>query len=347
MALGKYADTIDFNFEILHGCKWSCAGCEVNKTGQHGFVEGDIEKLTNLMDDFTNNSYTPSIAILGPTDIFTASNTKQVLLDPKFKTLSGYFTRFTLTTTFLEIDTEIIEILNTIYKNKEIEFRVIVDAAQFENDKYISKVRDNLLLTKQLINYSPIPIAPQLNLFDMCRNNLSNVIADYQKINDRSLEYFGEGIDFAFPFSRNDDIPDEQKLNMFRWLRSIINHYVNTDTCTTIHHHMGLSDSDYQVFSYRNGKCYLTPKVYDEYISFKEPLEIPLQQWTAKEFEDYEHKLIEQQFNNIDNKPCRECKYVANCTRKYVPFFMDYMNTQECLLPIIALDVVNYPRIGE
>lgn len=333
---------LNFNLEVLHGCKWSCGGCHVNTTGQLGFAAGDLDRFISLTNDFSKQAYQPSLIVVGPTDVFSAKNTLDVLQDPKFQEFVAPYVRLTFNTTFLDISDEVIECLNKFYSDKELEFKIIIEAAQFMNDKYLTRVQENMNSTRAKLICKKMPVHPQFNLFDYRITKLNTVLENYEALNERSYDFFDQGIDYVLSFSRSDTITKENKLQMLLWIQKTFNKHVSLKNAEYIHFDAGnLVDFEEHIFTYRNGLFYFSPKVYDEYVAFDAELSIPVKDWTAQEFETFEHKMIVDQYEKLHNKPCATCHYAPTCVNRGMPFFMDYMNTNGCIVPKDAYDIIN------
>lgn len=335
---------LNFNLDVLHGCRWSCDGCYVNTTGQNGFAEGDLDRFIPLIESFQEKGYDPSLLVVGPTDVFTAHNSVAVLTDPKFIEFVEPFKRLTFISTFLATNDDVIAALNEHHSDKEIEFKLLIEAVQFGNDKYLHRVRDNMLYTRESLNMY-MPIHPQFNLFDYDGTKLSGVLDDYEALNKRSYEHFEQGIDYVLSFSRSERLTKEQKLGMLEWIQEMYNKHVTPENAKYTHFDAG-NPVDFQerVFSYRNGEFYHAPKVYDEYISFDSAFKIPVTRWDAEEFEQFEMNKLVNQYEHIHNKPCATCVHAPTCTDRGIPWFMDYIGTNECIMPKDAFDATNNLR---
>ena len=73
---------VEIQLDILNGCESSCPGCFIprkNKTC-------DLSILYNTLKEGT---YSPDEIVIGPTDIFSASNFDELMDDPYLKKLYG------------------------------------------------------------------------------------------------------------------------------------------------------------------------------------------------------------------------------------------------------------------
>ncbi len=345
--------SMDFNLalDVLYGCKWSCDGCHVSKEGQSDkeLFAGDDKKIISLLDDFIANGFNPKILILNATDIFTASNTIAIMETENFRRILKRFERLGFNSTFLQPADDVLAAINTLSADKEIEFKIVVEARQFMNDKYLTRVRDGVLKAQKAIKCTKFVIHPQFNLFDYRETKFEEILRDYQMLNDRAFDFFGQGIDYVLSFSRSEEVSREHILEMITWIKDMFNEHVNQDNAAIIHFDAAhLQDFGEKIYTYRNGNFYYAPKIHDEYVAFDEEMIIPVNEWTAEEFIRHENDLIVSQYANLHNKPCINCHYAPTCTSRGIPFFMDFMDTTECIMPKDAFDVINYqiPKAG-
>lgn len=329
---------LNLALDVLYGCKWSCGGCHVNKNGQSGINDGDDTRLIQLVSDFSANGFQPSILLINATDVFTASNTIEVLDNDNFRTLFAPFLRLGFNTTFLDVDDKVIDVINDIVEDKEIEFKIVVEAKHFTNDKYLNRVRDGMNKARDSIKSTKFVIHPQFNLFDYRAVNLDTVLANYKELTTRSYEFFGEGIDYVMTFSRSSELTRDNKLSMMRWVQNTFDEHVRAD----IHFDIGnLQDFQEYVFTYRNGEFFYPPKVYDEYTCFEDEFKLDIVDWKAEEFIRYSNQLLVSQYANLHDKDCARCEYAPQCTSRGIPFFMDYLGVKDCIMPKTAFDAIN------
>lgn len=70
------------NMEILTGCNHNCVGCFVNKNNKVSMWEQMLERADELSQGIQRMNLNLREFIIGPTDFFSASNLKDVLLHP-------------------------------------------------------------------------------------------------------------------------------------------------------------------------------------------------------------------------------------------------------------------------
>lgn len=340
---------VNFNLEVLHGCKWSCVGCYVDTKAQSGFVNDDLEKFKKLTHSFRERELIPSILILGPTDIFTAGNRVDFLSNEDFIELSKEYERLTLTTTFQELDYDVLRILATKYQHLEVEFKIIIDLPVFNDDEFLLNVQQKMNEAKlALIACKKFVVHPQLNLFNAPVEEMRRVLSNYISINERSYRFFDEGVDYAISFGRRA-IPKDYQYKAFQLLKDVFNtHISNADLAKNVHFDTGnLMDIRENIFTYRNGEFFFAPKLYDEYVNFDQRYKINVTRWHADEFVDFQRNLLIKQYQDIEKLPCHDCAYTATCVDKGAVDFLSFLGTNECIFPRRAIDLVNRAALLE
>lgn len=334
---------VNFNLEVLHGCKWSCVGCYVDTKSQEGFKAGDISRFQGLSSSFKEKGLIPSILILGPTDVFTASNSLELLQNDDFYELSRMYERLTLTTTFMEIDDGILEMISRKFSHMEVEFKIIIDLPLFNDDAHLLKVQSNMRKTeKALANCKLFVVHPQLNLFNAPIEIMRKTLTNYVSINNRSYSFFGQGVDYAVSFGRRD-ISKKYQRKAFQLLKDIFNSHISSeDDGRSVHFDAGrMNDIQENIFTYKNGKFFFAPKLYDEYVNFYDRYEIQVATWKADEFIQFQKKLLLDQYSKIDDYPCGDCAYAGNCVSKGVVDFLEFIQTKQCIFPRAAFKAIN------
>lgn len=334
---------VNFNLDVLHGCRWKCVGCYVDTKAQEGFAAGDLIRFQKLSASFKRRGMVPSILILGPTDVFSASNSLEILKDPDFLALSRDYERLTLTTTFLELDDELLRALAKDYSHLEIEFKIIIDLPVFNDDGHLSKVARNMERARSsLAACKDFVVHPQLNLFNAPLEKLRKAMTDYVSINERSYRFFGQGVDYAVSFGRRD-IPKSYQRKAFQLLKDTFNKHVKSkEDGRKIHFDAGrMEDIQENIFTYRRGKFYFAPRLYDEYVNFYPRYNIDVEEWSADEFLTFQKNLLLKQYANLEKYPCGDCAYAANCVSKGVVDFLEFIETDGCLFPRQAFKAIN------
>tara|TARA_R110002072_G_scaffold64203_5_gene159730 strand:+ start:69106 stop:70179 length:1074 start_codon:yes stop_codon:yes gene_type:complete len=344
----------NFNLEVLQGCRWKCTGCYVNKDENVSFSPAGLDKFEALSKSIADSVFIPSILIIGPTDIFTANNSLDLLNNKKFLNISKMYERLAFNTTFEAIDDELLNIINQKYGHLEVEFRIVIDLPLFESDFHLEKVRNNFLLAKdKLSNIDTIVIHPQLNLFNTSSEVLKEKLTDYLSINKRSYDFFDQGVDYAVSFGRREEISFNYQKKAFHLLKDCFEKlFTQNLNIKGVHFDAArLEDINENIFSYKNEKLYYAPKLYDEYVNFYDRYFVDLKKWHIDELRLFQDDLTISQYKISENLPCTDCDFLANCVNKGVVDFLDFMKMDECLFPRNAFQKYNpdklYQELGQ
>jgi hypothetical protein len=82
--------------------------------------------------------------------------------------------------------------------------------------------------------------------------------------------------------------------------------------------------------------------IYERIASFHPKLKIPHQLYSVLETEDYERRLLIDQYHNSETKTeCNSCRYQASCIERNVLTFMDMHEIKDCIIARKALDAIN------
>ncbi len=101
--MNKEKNIINFNLELLKGCKFACEGCFVNKKSSDPLTKESYENLYHLVSDIKQNQERLHIVFIGPTDFLVSENTIEVLDSNSTYNIIQQFEKLSLQTTFLDI----------------------------------------------------------------------------------------------------------------------------------------------------------------------------------------------------------------------------------------------------
>lgn len=344
MHFNKNSKRFNFTMDILSGCKWNCAGCLIDRTTNFSFPKQDSLNFLKLVKSFQDTPYIPSIFMLGPTDFFTARNIQVLLEDEIVIEIINSFERLTLNSTFQEVNFSIIDSINDKLSGVEIEFRIVLDVRFIKDNDYMMKIQKNYLDTvKRLKTKKSIVCHPQINLFDTSSPILKEAMGNYKYLNDRAYEYFDQGVDYAFSFSREATFPKSKIFKVLDFIKDRFNFHVNFESSKNGIHFdsSNLKDLSEFLLSYRSGSLYFAPGIYDEYVSFKDFYKIPIKEWNISELINYKQEKIIEMLKYVSDKPCSDCQYVNKCVDKGAIYFMKEIDHPDCIFPLISLDAVN------
>lgn len=354
LASGNLKDSFNFffnlNFELLNGCQFSCKGCHVNKNGSASMSDEGYHQLKKIMESFSErNFYKPFIAFIAPTDFLNATNTEQVLSDPRVIEILNYFKRISLQTTYLDINRaeSISKVLKKYYSNMELEINVIIEPEKIENDKYLSVLKRNQNYVIRKMDWpTPVRSFGIMNVYDYDTTKISELLRDYDYLHNRVQHLFETTIDFNFSLGRKDEslTKEEFESSAMRIKDMFNDSVVSSEKGQYLRFSFGrLNDSLIErQYNWKNGEFYYSPLLYERYVSFIDKLKMPIVDYDVKEFELYEEHIQLNQYNNVGNKTeCGDCPLLGSCVDRGILHLMDIHEIKDCLVAKNAMNVVN------
>jgi hypothetical protein len=354
LASGNLKDSFNFffnlNFEFLNGCQFSCKGCHVNKNGSASVSDENYHQLKKIMESFSEmNFYKPFIAFIAPTDFLNATNTEQVLSDPRVIEILNYFKRISLQTTYLDINRaeSIAKVLKKHYSNMELEINVIIEPEKIENDKYLSVLKRNQDYVIRKMDWpTPVRSFGIMNVYDYDTTKISELLRDYDYLHKRVQHLFETTIDFNFSLGRKDEslTKEEFESSAMRIKEMFNDSVVSNEKGQYLRFSFGrLNDSLIErQYNWKNGEFYYSPLLYERYVSFIDKLKMPIVEYDVKEFELYEEEIQLNQYINVGNKTeCGDCPLLGSCVDRGILHLMDVHEIKDCLVAKNAMNVVN------
>jgi hypothetical protein len=342
---------LNFNFELLNGCKLKCPGCYVDKGSQASFSENDYINFKKLLTSLTTSLYLPFIAFVGPTDFLSADNFVTTLTDPKVIEIFSYFKRLSLQTTYLDIKNApvVAEILKKHYSHMEIEFNIVIDPARIMDDGYLKIIERNKKQFIELTGFEDVRNFGIMNVYDYDETKIPELLRDYDFMHKRVGHLFETTIDYNFSFGRSPDITNAEFLSLSTRIKNLFDtslapERISSEKAQYLRFSFGkLTDSLIErQYNYRNGKLYYSPLLYERFVSFRDKFEVPLSDYTVSEVESFEMKVqLEQYMQAPQTKECEACPFLGSCVDRGILHLMDVFDTKECLVAKQALLSVN------
>lgn len=343
---------LSLNLELLRGCQFSCKGCFVDKYGALPMTDEWAAGLRKWVDSAQQEAnYTPTVVFVGPTDFLSATNTLEVLQDPRVIDVISRFKRFSLQTTCLDLTNApaIAEVLRQHYSHMELEVNFLMEPEHVETEKYLQTIAANRDELYRIIDWHiPVKSFCIMNVYEYERvkkANIAQLLVDYKAMHSRIKELFDTTIDFNFSMSRQHDKlkPGEIKEAVIR-VTKMFDQSVNHDTSQFIRFSFGkLTDCLIEKhYNFLNGKYFVSPLLYDRYAAFVPELQIPFVNFTVAESEAFEDQLQLDQYQNADQKSeCSTCRYLGSCTDRNILKVMDIYGIKDCIIAKDALDAIN------
>ena len=327
---------LNMNFEILNGCKFKCQGCHVEKNAQNPIEDKEFAELNKVINSFKEGNYLPNFAFIGPTDFLAADNFSIIFNDQKFIDLFHKFRRISFQTTYLNIqNAEIItQSLKKHYSDMEIEIDIIIDPAKISDKRYLSIIEKNKKTFLDLMGMDNIRTFAIMNVYDYDNTKTPELLKTYDSIHQSVCHLFENTIDYNFSFMRSKDISKEEFVTLSSQVKDLFNTSMNSKTKNvSLRFSFGkLTDTLLEKhLNYRNGKLYYSPLLYERFVTFNEKFEIPFQDFTAKEFENFEYSAQLSQYEKVNDKEeCESCPLLASCIERGILFLLDHFETTKC-----------------
>ncbi len=333
-------ESMDFvlNLDILDGCVHFCDGCFVRKNNDIKNWDTVLEKALTIAKELTSKGLRFRELILGPTDFFSAHNTKAILLDPRFQSLLtlNEKTRITASCVFDSLDKnhflEIFNILDdTRYFRKEmiLEFLVPLHAEKMLN-KEAQYIQDNKWALEHFKNKSPKVIdwsyVININNNELLKNNYMTVVDTIKREFNTILE-FNPG----FFRTNNNQLIDKNLTYWKGFLQKILegNHYSNLCLTSLDKHH---NTANTICLNLIGDKVYFSPFIYEQIIEASDLFAV-----TPLDGETILNKHLDLQKQGFryaeKTKECIDCEFLTPCVGRNVLNYMEVKNKEDCLFP--------------
>ena len=332
------------NCEFLFSCEFHCPGCYVNRSNNYDQEQLDI--LSDLVSTLRVNGSTFDEIILGPTDVFGASNTIELLAEPKFNEIfKNGDVVLTILTTLQSDEKQIENVIAAInrhltHPNQEIEVLVVVDLDKLIDRCIIytetMKRRFGMLDTLN----AKVDYATQINILDPTTvDGEFDLLAISQHVRDT----FDTIVEFnpSFLRTRKPHIVDGILDAWNDMLLTQINSTNKNDITFTMANaqHAGFNEITYNFF---NGELYVCPFIYENVFDRSEAFKVPRDgdRYTWNELMDHDRQVKLEQFSYVhQTDDCAACSHQMSCNAKHVHFYMKQYDMRQCML---AKDVLNY-----
>lgn len=336
-------DSMDFvlNLEVLNGCAHHCNGCFVRR--KNNLLDVDLDKALQVAADMSAKGMRFREVILSPTDIFSATNSLEVLKDSRFHELLSIHpkTRITTTAMFEDMDWDnwmaVWEVLDNedFYRDNMImEFLVPINP-----ERILSCDKEYYEDFTRALNFMRYETPKEVDWSFVINVQYDPLIAEnFDELTRIAKEDFNTTIEFLPSFFRTgNDVFIRDHLNQWRdFLREVINddNYTNAMLTIADKNHNGFNTV---VVNYRRGQMYISPFIYEQILYEYEELKVPA--LDADSIIEKNHELLTQQYQYaIKTDECSSCDYLATCVGRNVLSFMEIKGITGCIYP---KDVLN------
>jgi hypothetical protein len=342
---------IDFTLEVLRGCKWNCAGCNVDKVGQLDLTDSDHARLLELFRDLQQNHHILSNFGIGPTDFMAAENTLELM--PRLVPMMDMFHAVTLQTTFLEKPEAIAKwakAMRPFLAGREVKFATPLDPKHYKHKKMFDVILSNRDLFVELIpdmKYTKTYLLGNLVEYREYNadpfNNEKITFEEYSDIfRDTSS---GNYLDLIISDGRSSlkDINNRERLkSTIKYQTRLYNEGISTDSSkrkinfTYGHRHEGF-DKDYV---YRNGNIYSPVFVGEPLLMFEPEYSIDQsQQWSTNTLIEFENQMLVDSLMYLEKtNECSTCEFAPLCVGRGVIKLMETLREKQCISPKLAFE---------
>lgn len=342
------------NFEGLTGCNHGCVGCFVNKNQDVATMNSMLETAQELADGVKRTGLNLREFVIGPTDLFSAANTENVLNNPIIQNIMREHTKARIATPS-KIDDVSMEKLREV-------FAILDDPSKYRDEMIIEFIMpigdiDRIINDEDYFN----DIKEKLEFFDKetpkevdwsWTLQASNVMQKrltketYNKLLDKVVDEYETILEMNPAFSRAPNAL-MQRRNLVSWNKflSEVVGQDNFDKVTMSMANLYCNSMNFIGLTIIPGidspRVFLNVMLHEQaFFTQHDELEV-----TGLSFEEILAKrdqLIAKGLAKSSTvKDCADCKYSVACASRLIFQAQDAMNMHECLMPLDVLDLFN------
>jgi hypothetical protein len=342
------------NFEGLTGCNHGCVGCFVNKNQDVATMNSMLETAQELADGVKRTGLNLREFVIGPTDLFSAANTENVLNNPIIQNIMREHTKARIATPS-KIDDVSMEKLREV-------FAILDDPSKYRDEMIIEFIMpigdiDRIINDEDYFN----DIKAKLEFFDKetpkevdwsWTLQASNVMQKrlnketYNKLLDKVVDEYETILEMNPAFSRAPNAL-MQRRNLVSWNKflSEVVGQDNFDKVTMSMANLYCNSMNFIGLTIIPGidspRVFLNVMLHEQaFFTQHDELEV-----TGLSFEEILAKrdqLIAKGLAKSSTvKDCADCKYSVACASRLIFQAQDAMNMHECLMPLDVLDLFN------
>ena len=340
--------------EVLAGCEQGCLGCFVDKAIDPVSNQQIIDRAKELADGVKRTGLNLREFVIGPTDLFSAKNSKEVLNNPVVQQIMREHTgaRIASPAKFDKASMEKVrEIFNILDDDDKFRRDMIIEFIMpigrinemLDDDDYYKSVMEKVEFFK---NDTPKQMDWSWTL------QASNVVGKqidkekYKRLVKRSVEDFGTIMEMNPAFSR---APNQlvQRNNLFGWnkfLSSVIDEESSKEAvmsmanlyCNSINF-VGLT-----IVPGENGPTTHLNVMLHEQAFFLQNKNLDVTGLTFEEILQRKNELVTKGINRSSKvKDCQDCQYAVACANRLVFEAQESLNVNGCVLPKDVLEHYN------
>ena len=344
VAAGLDEQAMDFvlNLEVLNYCAHHCPGCFVRR--KNSVDDIDLRVALNLAREMTEKGLRFREVVISPTDIFSATNSMEVLTNPEFQALLQIHpkTRITTTAMFDNMNwdnfTAVMDVLDNteLYREKMIlELLVPMDI-----EKVLSRDKAYYRDFQRAIHALEYETPKEIDWsFVVNVHHDPEMFKHFDELTTIAKEQFNTVIEFLPSFFRTgSDRYIKEHLEIWRsFLREVVTEDNYRDIMLTIadKQHNAMNTI---VVNYAKGKVGISPFIYEQ-IVFDYP-ELEVFDPSAEAVLTKVSELLADQFAYApQTTECSGCQYLPTCVGRNVLSFMELKEIKDCIYPKEILDL--------
>jgi len=349
-----YKFDVLIQMEVLAGCDHGCLGCFVDKNIDPDMNQAIINRAKELADGVKRTGLNLREFVIGPTDFFTAENTKAVLNNSAVQDIMREHTgaRIAAPAKFDKVSMEKLKEIFAVLDDEDkyrrdmiIEFIMPIGrvAEMLDDDDYYNEVMKKVEFFK---NDTPKQMDWSWTL------QASNVVGKkidketYNKIIDKSVNEYETIVEMnpAFSRARNQLI---KRNNLFAWndfLGKVIDEDNASETvmsmanlyCNSINF-VGLT-----IVPGENGPTTHLNVMLHEQAFFLENKNLDVTGLSFEEILQRKNELVLKGINKSSQvKDCSDCQFAIACANRLVFEAQDSLNVNGCVMNKEVLDLYN------
>lgn len=322
----KKLNSFELQLEILAGCAFNCVGCHVDRDSPNKATEKMYRVAYEFLEELD-----PYAVVLGSTDIFTATNTLEVLNDIRLTELIKRFDRLVVNSTMVKPNMAVLDAIARLGM-REVQINIVIPESKNLNERYNEVVSQKVQEVREC--FPDLILHPQLNLSE------SLAVDNYEDLNDFYIRHYGQGVDFNLSFARTSTDPEMYR-TAFEWLKSVTATTSATETGSMVGQHVDVvspHDRLERVIIFYENEFYAIPIVYEDLIQIRERFRISgIDEYRKK----HDAGILDQYAYTVKTEECGECPFLPTCMDHRVLSVMEEYDITECVLPKETIAKVN------
>jgi hypothetical protein len=301
----SHRNTINLHLEVLNSCDQACPGCFVKR--KNDLTPNWTQEIDHFLQKGNFTEWNE--VVVGPTDIFSATNFYDVFNDQDWTQGSlSKFSAITFNSTLNMPDEQIKEKfkrLKEVFPNKQLEFFIIVDIHPFlaEDPSYMSWLKNKMALLEDS------NIILTINTPDV-------LFWRFESPGEIAYRWFNKNFKYTLSFFRSNN-----KKIISRYLKGMNDKCTSGTNVINYTYDKYFGGPTYTTYVYKAGQMYFAPCVVD--FVFVEDPKFKLTDFNTTNDLRYEEV----------SGACKDCQQQASCQAKGVIAVKNHLGALNCILP--------------